>query len=156
MHTDGMFTPSTVEEARDLYDSLGPTAQTVVREVAKAMSFDSEEYGERVTSNVVMTARDALFASMLRVTVGTREEFDEWCTSRTDDYEVELIGSENVEHVVWHPISFAGASEIVIAATFQDKETAAAGTLRRQAFGRYYQKTLKGANETDESNETNE
>lgn len=148
MHTDGMFSPTTVEEARDLYDSLGPAAQTVVREVAKAMSFDSEEYGERVTSDVVMTARDALFASLLRVTIGTRDEFDEWCTNQDSDYEVELVGSENVAHVVWHPVPFVDTAGVVVAATFQDKEAAAVGTLRRQAFGRHYREAFEGTSET--------
>lgn len=142
MHTEGMFTPTTVNEARELYDSLGPTAQTVVREIAKAMSFDEEEYGERVTSDVVMTARDVLFASMLEITVGTRPEFDEWCATRPES-EIELIGSENVERVAWHPIPFAGADGTVVAATFHEKETAAVETLRRQVFGRHYQETLE-------------
>lgn len=138
MYTVGTFAPSTADAAQEVYDSLGTTAQTVVREVAKAMSFDRKEYRERVTSDVVMTAHDALFASLLEVTVGTRAEFDEWCSPR--EYEVELAGSENVDRVVWHPIPFA---DRVVAATFQDAESAAIATLRRQAFGRHYREALK-------------
>jgi hypothetical protein len=150
MHSVGRYTPATVREARELYESLGPTAQTVVREVAKAMSFDKGEYRERVTSGVVMTARDALFASLLEVTVGTREEFDEWCaeTNRADP-EIELTGSENVENVVWHPIPFADTNGTVVAATFHDKETAAVETLRRQAFGRHYQGLFEETTKTE-------
>lgn len=133
MHSEGLFAPRTVETARERYDSLGLAAQTVVREAAKAMAFDEDEYRERVTSSVVMTARHALFASLLEVTVGTREEFDEWCAGRSE--EIELAGSENVDNVVWHPIPFA---DVIVAATFQDEETAAVETLRRQAFGRHY------------------
>lgn len=118
MHSEGLFAPRTVETARERYDSLGLAAQTVVREAAKAMAFDEDEYRERVTSSVVMTARDALFASLLEVTVGTREEFDEWCAGQSE--EIELAGSENVDNVVWHPIPFA---DVIVAATFQDEET---------------------------------
>lgn len=140
MHTEGIFTPQTAAAARERYESLGPAAQTVVREVAKSMSFDREEYDERVTFDVVMTARDALFASLLEVTVGTREEFDAWCADRA--YEIDLAGSESVEHVVWHPVKF---TETVVAATFQSEEDAAIGTLRRRAFGRQYRELFEDA-----------
>lgn len=150
MHTEGTFAPTTVDEAREFYDSLGPTAQTVVREVTKSMSFDKEEYQERVTSGVVMTARDALFASMLEITVGTRAEFDEYVDTQRAESEIELMGNENVENVVWHSIPFVGADGTVVAATFHEKETAAVETLRRQAFGRHYRETLEGTStETD-------
>ncbi|UPM43601.1 DUF5809 family protein [Halocatena salina] len=138
MHSEGLFAPSTAGAARQRYEELGPASQTVVREVAKSMAFDREEYDERVTTSVVMTAHDALFASLLEVTVGTREEFDDWCEERT--YEIELAGSESVDHVVWHPVAFA---ETVVGATFQSEETAAIGTLRRQAFGRHYRELLR-------------
>lgn len=140
MHSEGLFAPQTAEAARERYESLGPPAQTVVRAVAKSMSFDREEYEQRVTSDVVMTARDALFASLLRVTVGTREEFDRWCDDRA--YEIDLAGSESVENVVWHPVEF---TETVVAATFQSEEDAAIGTLRRQAFGRHYRELFDDA-----------
>lgn len=138
MHSEGLFAPSTEEAARQRYDSLGPASQTVVREVAKSMSFDREEYDERVTTAVVTTARDALFASLLEVTVGAREEFDTWCEQRA--YEIELTGSESVDRVVWHPIAFA---DTVVGATFQSEERAAIGTLRRQAFGRHYRELFR-------------
>lgn len=138
MHVEGVFAPETVADARDRYESCGPAAQTVVREVAKAMSFDREEYGERVTGDVIATARDALFASMLEVTVGTAAEFEEFCDAEPD-LEPDVEGSERVDHVVWHAAPFADA---VVAATFQDEEDAAVSTLRRQAFGKVYRDRL--------------
>lgn len=136
MHTVGTFTPASVEETRDRYAEVGPAARTVVREVAKAMAFDREEYDDRVTSEVVETARDALFASLLEVHVGTRTEFEEWRESY--DGEVTVTGHENVDNVVWH----AGPTDEAVAATFQNEEEAAIATLRRQAFGRIYRKLI--------------
>lgn len=138
MHTEGWFAPATVSEARDIYESLGPPAQTVVREVARAMDFGREEYEQRVTGDVVETARDAVFASLLEVTVGTDEEFEAWCEKRSE-YDIHVAGSENVEYVVWHGAPFA---EEVAAATFQNEESAAVETLRRQSFGRIYREHL--------------
>lgn len=138
MHSQGFFAPSSAEAARDQFEAVGPTAQTAVREVAKAMDFEREEYNERVTGAVVETAREAIFASLLEVQVGTREEFEEWCADNPD-FEVEEIGNENVENAVWHAVPFAGT---VVAATFQDSEEAAVGTLRRQAFGTVYRDTV--------------
>ncbi|WP_408956850.1 DUF5809 family protein [Natrinema sp. 74] len=132
MHTVGTLSPSSTEAARERYEEVGPAAQTVVREVAKAMAFDRAEYDERVTGDVVETARDALFAGLLEVHVGDREEFEEWCESV--DAEVTTVGSENVDRVVWH----AGPDGEAVAATFQNEEDAAIATLRRQVFGRLY------------------
>lgn len=138
METEGSFAPETAAAARERYETLGPTAQVVVKEVAKAMEIDREEYRERVTSDVIETARDALFAEMLEVTVGTRAEFENWCADRPD-YEISEIGSENVDRIVWHDAPF---TETVVAATFQNQREAAVGTLRRQAFGEIYRKVL--------------
>ncbi|SFC71341.1 hypothetical protein SAMN05444422_11616 [Halobiforma haloterrestris] len=138
MHTVGTFSPSSVEDARAQYETVGPAAQTVVREVAKAMEFDREEYDDRVTGEVVETARDALFASLLEVRVGSREEYEAWRESY--DGEVTTLGHENVERVVWH----AGPEGEAVAATFQNEEDAAVATLRRQAFGRLYREHLSG------------
>src|SRR5699024_11200471 len=123
----------TTEAARERYEEVGSTAQTVVREVATAMEFDKDEYDERVTSTVVERARNALFAAELEVHVGTRAEFEEWHDSSSTD--VHVIGSENVDRVVWHAAPFA---ETAVAATFAHEERAAVETLRRQAFGRIY------------------
>ncbi len=133
MDTEGTFAPETAAEARERYESLGPTAQVVVREVAKAMEFDPGEYDRRVTDDVIETARDALFASRLAVRIGTRAEYEDWLAGT--DHEVEAVGSEHVAHVVWHAPPF---SEEAVAATFQDERRAAVETLRRQAFGRVY------------------
>lgn len=138
MHVEGTFAPETVEAARDRYESCGPAAQTVVQEVAKAMEFDREEYRERVTSDVVATAQDALFASMLEVSVGTMAEFDDF-RAEHPTLEPDVEGSEHVDRVVWHAAPFADA---VVAATFQDEADAAVATLRRQAFGKVYRERL--------------
>ena len=134
MDTEGLFAPETAEAVRERYEALGPSAQTVVKEVTRAMAFDATEYDQRVTGEVVETARDALFASMLEVHVGTREEFDQWREST--DLDVTEVGNENVDNVVWHVAPFADEA---VAATFHEKRRAAVGTLRRQAFGRIYQ-----------------
>lgn len=133
METRGVLAPTTEAEARAFLDRFMPIAKTVVRDVAKAMDFDSDEYDTRVTGEVVETARDAIFASLLEVTIGTREEFDDWQT--THDYDVIEVGSANVNNIAWHAVPF---TETVIAATFQDKQAAAVDTLRRQAYGRVY------------------
>ena len=137
METEGQFSPATVAAARDRYESLGSTAQVVVKEVAKAMGLSADEYSERVTGEVVETARDALFAESLAVTVGSREEFEDW---RADtDHAVETLGSETVDNVVWHAPAFADEA---VAATYQSEREAAVGTLRQQAFGRIYSEVV--------------
>jgi hypothetical protein len=137
MDIEGLFAPETAEAARERYEALGPSAQTVVKEVTRAMQFDATEYDDRVSSDVVETARDALFASMLEVRVGTRAEFEEW--RETTDLDVTELGNENVDSVVWHVAPFADEA---VAATFHDKRRAAVGTLRRQAFGRIYREVI--------------
>lgn len=134
METEGVYAPETVEQASAAYEDAGPAAQVVVRETVRAMEFDREEYRERVTGDVVETARDALFASLLEVSVGTRTEFEAWRESHPD-YDLHETGSENVDNVVWHAAPFA---ETAVAATYQKERDAAVGTLRRQAFGRIY------------------
>ena len=137
MDVEGTLSPATEAEARAAYEDVGPTAQLVVKEVAKAMEFDREEYRERVTGGVVETARDVLFAAELEVRVGSREEFEDW---RADfDGDVLERGSENVDAVAWHVAPFA---EQAVAATFQDERDAAVGTLRRQAYGELYKERL--------------
>jgi len=134
MDTEGEYAPATAAAARERYEALGPTAQVVVTQVAKAMEMDADEYDERVTGEVVETAREALFASLLSVRVGTREEYEAWLADNPD-YEVQKVGSDHVDNVAWHAAPATGA---VVAATFQDERRAAVGTLRRQAFGRVY------------------
>jgi len=136
--TTGWIDPDTKADAREAYESLEPAAGTVVRETAKAMEFDRSEYETRVTPEVIETVRDALFASLLAVTVDSREAFEDWRAAY--DGEVVEIGSENVERVVWHAPDFA---DEVVAATFQDEPDAAIGTLRRQAFGRLYREVVR-------------
>lgn len=138
MDTTGVYEPATIEEARTAYEEVGPAAKTVVRETAVAMGFDREEYRDRVTSEVVETARDALFASLLLVRIGDREAFDDWCADRPS-YDRVIAGSEDVDRVVWHAAPFA---ETIVAATFHEAREAAVGTLRRQAFGKVYRDRL--------------
>jgi hypothetical protein len=137
METEGQFSPTTAAQARDRYESLGSTAQVVVKEIAKAMKLDAEAYRERVTGEVVETARDVLFAESLSVTVGSRAEFEDWRGGA--DHAVEVVGSENVDNVVWHAPAFA---ETAVAATYQSERDAAVSTLRRQAFGRIYREVV--------------
>ncbi|MGM0399400.1 MAG: DUF5809 family protein [Halobacteriota archaeon] len=134
METRGLLAPATAETARSQYQALGPAAQTVTKEVAKSMDFDREEYRERVTTDVVGTARDALFASLLEVHLGTREEYAAWLDDHPD-LDAHEEGNENVDRVAWHPVPFEGT---VAAVTYQNEPDAAVGTLQRQAFGRHY------------------
>jgi hypothetical protein len=137
MHARGSFAPETVEAARERYEALGSTAQILLKEVTKAMEFDSAEYDRRATPGVVETAREVLFAADLRVRVGTREEYENWLDDR--DYEVTERGHRNVTRVAWHAAPFAGE---VVAATFENEESAAVETLRRQAFGGVYREVV--------------
>lgn len=138
METRGLFAPEAVDDARDAYETVEPAARVVVSETAKAMGLDRESYDERVTPAVVETARDALFASLLRIEVGRRDEFDEWRASFDGD--VTVVGSKSADRVVWHAAPFAGEA---VAATFRKRTDAAAGTLRRRAFGRIYRDRLR-------------
>lgn len=136
METQGVFAPTTSAEATDCYEDVGPVAQVVVRETAKAMEFDADEYDERVTPAVVETARDAAFAELLAVHLADRAEFDDWLdASEFTADDVIRLGSEHVDRVAWHPVPFA---ETVLVTAFQNKPEAAASTLRRNAFGRVY------------------
>ncbi|RDZ52906.1 hypothetical protein C5C07_14220 [Haloferax sp. Atlit-4N] len=148
METHGTIAPASLDEAEAAFDRVGPTAQVVVRETAKAMDFDREEYRERVTGDVIETVRNALFAESLSVSVGTRDEFDDWRAAH-ERYEVVELGNPDVDRVAWHVVPFA---ETVLATTFQNEEDAAVSTLRRNAFGRVYRDALLGEEaETDEA-----
>ncbi len=134
MDSEGVYEFETVKAAREAYETAGPVAQIIVKETAKAMAFDNAEYDERVTGEVVETARDALFASLLTTYEGSQTDFEAWCDEHSD-YEVDHIGSDNVESAIWHPVPFAGT---VVVASYQNEPAAAAATVRRRAFGREY------------------
>jgi hypothetical protein len=136
--TRGLLAPETETEASERFEAMGTSAQTVTREVAREMDFQKEEYEERVTGDVVATARDALFASLLRVEAGDREAFED---AKADHPDAEVVedGSENGDQVAWHYVPFADA---LVATTFQDEPDAAVATLRRIAFGRFYRDVL--------------
>lgn len=146
MDSDGRFAPDSVASARERYADLAGTARQVVRETARAMDFDREEYRDRVDGTVVATARDTLFAAELEVHVGTREEFETW--REGFDGEVHVAGNENVDNVAWH--AFDGEA---VAATFQNEPEAAVSTLRRQAFGRLYREHFYEPTEDGEVSE---
>ncbi len=138
MNTAGVYEPETVAAAKSAYEESGPVAQIIVKETTRAMAFDSAEYDERVTGDVVETARDALFASLLTTYHGSREEFESWCEQRSVD-EIERLGGKNVENVVWHPVV---CQDTVVSASYQHEPEAAAATVRRRAFGRHYREML--------------
>ncbi|WP_232700376.1 DUF5809 family protein [Halobacterium wangiae] len=136
--TRGLLAPETAAEVRERFEAVGTPAQTVTREIARAMEFPKEEYDERVTGEVVATARDALFASLLRVEVGDREEFAD---AKRDYPDAEVLenGSPDVDGVAWHYVPFA---DVLVATTFQNEPDAAVATLRRIAFGKFYRDVL--------------
>ena len=140
METEGLLAPETAADARRQYAELRPAAETVVREVARAAEIDGEGDDRLVGADVIATGHDALFASLLEVHVGTREEFDAVCEGIEGP--VVQTGSEHVDSVVWHAPPFA---EEIVATTFADARDAAVATLRRQAFGRLYRDVLDGA-----------
>lgn len=138
METEGVFAPETREGVRRRYAALEPTARETVRAVTREMQFDSTEYEDRVTESVLAAAQDAIFASLLAVQVGTREEYEHW----QESYQGDLVeaGSEHVDNVVWHAPPW---TDTAVAATFQDERDAAVATLRRQAFGRLYSEVVR-------------
>lgn len=133
----GIAAPESWADAEARYDALGTTAQSVVRETARAMEFDRAEYDDRVTGEVVETAREALFAETLAVRVADRGTFNAWRETYSGD--VRIAGSDNVSGVAWH-VSPAASS--AVAATFENEPDAAVGTVRRMAFNRLYRERL--------------
>ena len=131
METTGRLAPEDPDDARAAYEELATPASVVTKEVARAL--DVADPRERVTAETVATARDAIFASTLSVTIGTREEFEDWRESF--DGEVHVAGNENVDNVAWHVFD-----DTAVAATFHEEQDAAVATLRRQAFNRCYRK----------------
>lgn len=151
VETEGYLAPATAAEARARYAEAVPTAKTATREAAKAMSFDREEYEQRVTSDVVGAVRDAVFASSLRVRVADRETFESWAADA--DHEVARVGHGDAPRVVWHAPGF---TDTAVAATFGEKREAAVGTLRRQAFGRLYREVVGDGADDTHSGETDD
>ena len=138
MNTEGDVMPETVKEARERYRALAPAASEVVRATTREMGFDGAEFRERVTDDVRTAAQDVMFASLLSVRVGTREEFDEWRETYTG--EIQMAGSDNVENVVWHAPPWA---DTAIATSFQNEREAAVAMARRQAFGQLYREVVR-------------
>jgi len=146
METQGRIAPETQSAAREEYAAFAGPAETVTRAVARAL--DADERLDRTesasdgdgadASPAVTTAHDALFASLLTVHVGRTGEFESWVEDAGLDPDV--IGSEHVDRVAWHPVAFAGT---VAGATFQSEPEAAVATLRRRAFGEYYRPVVR-------------
>lgn len=139
METEGLLAPASAAEVEAQYTAVGPAAQVAAREVATAIGLDADEYRERVDADVVLTAHEAIFASLLSVHVGTREEFDEWVAGQAADRDVTVLGSENVQGIAWHD---APVADRILAATYADEPEAATHTLRRQAFADIYREVL--------------
>jgi hypothetical protein len=137
MHTEGLFAPETIEAAREQYAATDAAADAVLRALARAVPLAEDAGDVHADDDLRLTAREAIFASLLAVHVGTREEFEDWIDDR--DRAVEEVGSEQVSNVVWHD---AGAADRILAATFENEPEAAVGTLRRQAFATLYRERL--------------
>jgi hypothetical protein len=142
--TRGTVSPPSWEDAETHYEEFGATAQSVVRELARALSFDREEYETRVDSDVVETARQTLFAERLAVRLADRATFDEWREEYS--HSVRVAGSDNVSRVAWHDSPAASAA---VAATFENEPDAAVGTVRRMAFNRLYRDRLTADSDGD-------
>lgn len=135
----GTYVPGSWAEVERRYEELGSTAQAVTRAIAKAMEFDREEYERRIDSDVVETARQALFAETLEVRVAEKETFDSWRSGY--EHDVRVVGSDAVGNVAWHASPPAATA---VAATFENELEAAVGTVRRMAFNRLYRERLTG------------
>jgi len=139
METQGRIAPGTESAAREEYAAFAGPAETVTRAVARVGRTESVSDGDDAdASPAVTTAHDALFASLLTVHVGRTGEFESWVEDAGLDPDV--IGSEHVDRVAWHPVAFAGT---VAGATFQSEPEAAVATLRRRAFGEYYRPVVR-------------
>ena len=138
MERKGVYEPETVDRVQEAFAETGSAAQVVLKEATKAMGFENSEYDDRVTGDVIQTAHEALFASLLVVYHGPREAFEAWCESH--QYSVDLAGSEAAESVVWHPVDI---DETVVAASYQNEPAAAAATVRRRAFGQFYREQFE-------------
>lgn len=139
MKTVGLLRPSDPEDARTLHRSVAPAARTVVVEAARTMPVDDSRFQELVTDEVHAVANRALFASLLEVHDGSREEFERWLEGLDGDPEVTTFGTETVDGIVWHRFR-----DRVVAATYQHEPEAARGTLRRFAYNELYRDVIEG------------
>lgn len=140
MDSVGFIAPETAAAAREEHERCHPTARELVREIAIAMGMDGDEYRDRVTDEVVETAQDALFGSLLRVRTGTADEFAGWLADAGyDESAVRVEGSEHVDGRAWHA---APATGEIAAVTYNEQVDAAVSTVRRQAYGRIYRELL--------------
>jgi hypothetical protein len=138
MDTEGLFAPESAQAAREQYAAVETAARGAVREFARTAPLAADVDTVREDADLVLTAQEVIFASLLEVHLGTRVEFEDWLGSR--ERAVETLGSEHVPRVAWHDAPFAGA---VLAATYDAEPEAAADTLRRQAFARHYREVVE-------------
>jgi len=134
METEGSFAPADAAAVREQYAAAETAAEAVLREFARAVP---EAADRRNDADLHLTASEAIYASLLEVHVGTREEFESYLADC--DRPVEEVGSEHVDNVAWHD---APAADRIVAATFASEPEAAVGTLRRQAFAKLYREVV--------------
>lgn len=139
METEGLLAPASETAVREQYEAVAPAAEVTAKEVAKTLELEATAPHEQVDEDVILTAHEAIFASLLSVHVGTREEFAVWLADIDRDPEVTELGSEHVTGVAWH---HAPVENRVLAATFADEPEAAAHALRRQAFATCYSEVV--------------
>lgn len=137
MDTEGLFAPASVTTAREQYEAAEHAAGVVVHELLRTLSTSGKAIDDTDDAALRSTATEALFASLLEIHVGTREEFESYQADR--ERAVEVLGSEYVSGVAWHD---AEALDRVIAATYENEPAAAADALRRQAFAKGYREVL--------------
>lgn len=139
MKTVGLLRPSDPDDAQALHRSVAPAARTVVGEAVRTMPVDDSRFRELVTDEVHAVANRALFASLLEVHDGSREDFERWLKDVDGDPEVTTFGTDTVDRIVWHRFR-----DRVMAATYQHEPEAARGTLRRIAYNELYRDVIEG------------
>ena len=139
MQEHGSVAPKTEAEVKTTAQSVESTAKGVVTEVAKTMGFDDEEFQSRVTEDVIQTAVGVLMGNQLTVFNGSISEFESWRSSHSS-FDVEQMGSTEVDFAAWHPSPVA---ERVIVATYQNHPEAATEMVRRAAFQYIYREMIE-------------
>jgi hypothetical protein len=138
MERRGLFSFDSEADLAAVHQALLPAGETVTEELLDVLAYHQEASEVSVTTELVETAHEAIFASLLEVYTGDSDEFDAWLRDHPE-LEVHLEGHEHAERRAWHPVGPAGA---VVAVTFQQEVEAAAEMVRRQAVGRYYRERL--------------
>ena len=138
MERRGLLSFDSEADLAEVHQALLPAGETVTKELVDALEYHQGASEVSVTPELVETAHEAIFASLLEVYTGDSDEFEAWLRDHPD-LDVHLEGHEHTERRAWHPVGPAGA---VLAVTFQQEVEAAIGMVRRQAVGRYYRERL--------------